>query len=234
MAPPVKSDPDVLPDVVKPINYRLLLHDLQLGGDWTYQGNVSIEAEIKQATKEITLNALLLNIHSAQISSSTGKTPISSSDISYDAARQRVTITFPETIQPSKLVIIDVRFQGIMNSDMAGFSRAKYKPAIIPTAAPQENGDHYMFSTQFESCDARRAFPCMDEPNLKATFDFSIEIPGDLVALSNMPEKDVDEELAKTAKEGRKIVAFDRSPIMSTYLLAWVSFLDLESFRKWI
>lgn len=79
-----------------------------------------------------------------------------------------------------------------------------------------------MFSTQFESCDARRAFPCFDEPNLKATFDFGIEIPEDQVALSNMPEKDV-----KQGKNGRKVVAFERTPLMSTYLLAW-AFGDFE------
>jgi aminopeptidase N len=79
-----------------------------------------------------------------------------------------------------------------------------------------------MFSTQFESCDARRAFPCFDEPNLKATFDFGIEIPEDQVALSNMPEKDV-----KQGKNGRKVVAFEKTPLMSTYLLAW-AFGDFE------
>jgi len=79
-----------------------------------------------------------------------------------------------------------------------------------------------MFSTQFESCDARRAFPCFDEPNLKATFDFGIEIPEDQVALSNMPEKDV-----KQGENGRKVVAFERTPLMSTYLLAW-AFGDFE------
>lgn len=79
------------------------------------------------------------------------------------------------------------------------------------------------FSTQFESSDARRAFPCFDEPNLKASFDFEIEIPDDLVALSNMPEK----ETRKSKNAGQKVVSFDRSPVMSTYLLAW-AFGDFE------
>ena len=79
-----------------------------------------------------------------------------------------------------------------------------------------------MFSTQFESCDARRAFPCFDEPNLKATFDFAIEIPEDQVALSNMPEK-----VVKQGKDGLKLVTFERTPLMSTYLLAW-AFGDFE------
>ncbi|KAI7518241.1 hypothetical protein KC316_g20491, partial [Hortaea werneckii] len=79
-----------------------------------------------------------------------------------------------------------------------------------------------MFSTQFESSDARRAFPCFDEPNLKASFDFEIEIPEDLTALSNMPEKET-----KKGKAGTKVVSFERTPIQSTYLLAW-AFGDFE------
>jgi aminopeptidase N len=80
-----------------------------------------------------------------------------------------------------------------------------------------------MFSTQFESCDARQTFPSFDEPNLKATFDFTIEIPEDQVALSNMPEK----ETIKSSKSGWKIVSFEKTPVMSTYLLAW-AFGDFE------
>ena len=110
-----------------------------------------------------------------------------------------------------------------MNNIMAGFYRSRYEPAVTPAAlVPKVEDSHYMFSTQFESSDARRAFPCFDEPNLKATFDFSIEIPSDLTALSNMPEKASTE-----GKNCRKVVSFDRSPIMSTYLLVW-AFGDFE------
>jgi len=87
-----------------------------------------------------------------------------------------------------------------------------------------------MFSTQFESCDARRAFPCFDEPNLKATFDFEIEIPDDQVALSNMTQK----EVRPGSKEGLQVVSFHRTPKMSTYLLAWAvgDFEYVEDFTK--
>src|ERR1019366_247502 len=58
---------------------------------------------------------------------------------------------------------------------MAGFYRSRYKPTVdAAKSVPRDDEYHYMFSTQFESCDARRAFPCFDEPNLKATFDFEI------------------------------------------------------------
>jgi aminopeptidase N len=115
-------------------------------------------------------------------------------------------------------------FEGTINNHMAGFYRSKYQPAAPASkGVARDENNHYMFSTQFESSDARRAFPCFDEPNLKATFDFEIEIPDDLVALSNMPEK----ETKQSKKTGHKIVSFDRTPIMSTYLLAW-AFGDFE------
>lgn len=121
-----------------------------------------------------------------------------------------------------------------MNSNMAGFYRSKYKPVANAEAAKDavkdDEGSHYMFSTQFESSDARRAFPCFDEPNLKASFDFSIEIPEGLTALSNMPEKATQ----KSEKQGHKVVEFERSPVMSTYLLAWAfgDFEYVEGFTK--
>jgi aminopeptidase N len=80
-----------------------------------------------------------------------------------------------------------------------------------------------MFSTQFEACEARRAFPCFDEPNLKATFEFEVEIPEDLVALSNMPEEGV----SKGGKEGLKKVKFGKTPLMSTYVSKVPHILDL-------
>ena len=100
---------------------------------------------------------------------------------------------------------------------MAGFYRSRYKPAMPASPSVyQKDGYSYMFSTQFESCDARRALPCFDEPNRKATFDMKLEIPEDLTALSNMPIKE-----STISDRNSKIVSFERTPRMSTYLLAW-------------
>jgi len=220
------SDRDILSDDVKPTNYAISLFDLQQGEPWTYQGTVKIELEVKKSTKSITLNTHELKVHSAEVSSEAGKTASSSkaSNISYDTKNQRCTLSFDQELPESPKAVVSISFEGTMNNHMAGFYRSKYKPTVEPSKGVAKDAEnHYMFSTQFESSDARRAFPCFDEPNLKATFDFDIEIPDDLVALSNMPEK----EVKKSKKEGHKVVSFDRSPKMSTYLLAW-AFGDFE------
>lgn len=227
-----RPDRDVLPDVVKPINYDLSLYDLELGGNFSYQGTVSILAKIIRSTNEIVLNSHQLIIHSAEVSLEQAKSQQSfkPTSISYDVPKQRATILFQDLLPASDKVLITLKFQGIMNHDLAGFSRAKYKPAVTPAASvPVEGEHHLMFSTTFEACDARRAFPCFDEPNLKATFDFEVEIPSDLVALSNMPEKRI-----RKTKDNFHFVSFERTPIMSTYLLAWAvgDFEYIEDFTK--
>lgn len=136
------------------------------------------------------------------------------SEIAYDKTSERVSLKFSQEIAPSD-VVLSINFLGTMNNAMAGFYRSKYKPVGQPAADTPKEGDfYYMLSTQFESCDARRAFPCFDEPNLKATFDFEIEIPKGQTALSNMPvisERD-------GSHPGLKYVTFERTPVMSTYV----------------
>lgn len=79
-----------------------------------------------------------------------------------------------------------------------------------------EGNQKVMGSTQFEALDARRAFPCFDEPARKAIFGFSMILDRKLQCLSNMPEKSV-----VTINANKKHVTFMDSPKMSTYLLAW-------------
>ena len=91
---------------------------------------------------------------------------------------------------------------------MAGFYRSQYKDA---------NGVmKYMGSTQFEALDARRAFPCWDEPAKKAIFGLTMEVDATLSVISNMPKA-----YSKILKNGKKAVYFDDTPKMSTYLLAF-------------
>ena len=134
-------------------------------------------------------------------------------DVSYDKKSERATIKLSKEI-PTGDAVVAIKFKGTMNDAMEGFYRAKYKPTVTPTTASTDGKHHYMFSTQFEACAARRAFPCFDEPNLKASFELELEIPDDLVAISNMPVKTTSEG----SRPGLKKVAFDKTPPMSTYV----------------
>ncbi|CAG8957503.1 hypothetical protein HYFRA_00011485 [Hymenoscyphus fraxineus] len=228
MPPSDVLDRDILPDNLKAINYAISIYDIELGGNFTYQGTVSILSNITKPSKEITLNTHQLKIHSAELT--LGEKSIKSTGTSYDTSKQRATLSFSDDLPVSDKALLVIKFEGIINNDMAGFYRSKYKPVVPPApSVPKDGDEHVMFSTQFESCDARRAFPCFDEPNLKATFDFEIELPEDQVALSNMPEKST-----KKSKNGFKVVSFDRTPVMSTYLLTWAvgDFEYIEDFTK--
>ena len=137
------------------------------------------------------------------------------SSISLEEKLRRVSLAFPDEIPPSRAVL-EIKYNGTMNDIMCGFYRSKYKSLVPPPDSTPRDGEyHYMFSTQFESCDAMRAVPCWDEPNLKASFDFEIEVPTGLTVLSNMTEKET-----RPGQQGRSFVSFERTPVMSTYVSA--------------
>ncbi|KAJ5874451.1 Small GTPase superfamily [Penicillium soppii] len=208
---------ETLPDVAKPINYHVSLFDLQLGGSWGYKGALKIDLKVTRATSEIVLNSKEIKIQNAEILSKDGTQLAKASGITYDKKSERVSFAFSQEITPGD-VVLSIDFTGTMNNAMAGFYRSKYKPTGEASGdTPKEDDFYYMLSTQFEACDARRAFPCFDEPNLKSTFDFEIEIPNGQTALSNMPvlsERD-------GSKPGLKFVTFEKTPVPYMQLLAW-------------
>ena len=101
-------------------------------------------------------------------------------------------------------------FVGVLNDKMCGFYNSTYT---------QAGEKKEMATTQFEATDARRSFPCWDEPALKATFTFTLTVPEAMTAVSNMP---VTSTTPCEKLPGWKTVAFDKSCIMSTYLGAFV------------
>ncbi|EEY19393.1 aminopeptidase [Verticillium alfalfae VaMs.102] len=227
------ADRDVLPDAIRPSHYVVSLRELDFK-NWTYQGTVRQVAnhQVAKPTKEVVINALELKLSKASVTVTQNKSTESyeSASISLDEKKQRAVIAFDQEIPASQKASVLIHFEGILNNDMAGFYRSKYTPAVTPAASvPRDDEWHYMLSTQFEPCDARRAFPCFDEPNLKATFDVELEIPDDQVALSNMPVKDT-----KKTRDGFHLVSFETSPKMSTYLLAWAigDFEYVEAFTE--
>ena len=201
------ADRVVLPTNVVPVHYDLTispnLETCEFGGE------MSMEVTCGTAnTNTVELHSKEISITSAEYQpAAEGAAAIACTGIAYDLELTKVTLKFKSAL-PLGAATVKVSYRGILNSDMAGFYISHYTDA--------EGEKRRMASTQFEALDARRAFPCVDEPNAKATFGLTLVVEKTLSALSNMP---VTSTLHQ--KGNKKAITFDRSPKMSTYLLAW-------------
>ena len=194
----------VLPVGVRPTKYWIKLQpDLDR---FTFQGEERIAVEISQPTSQIVLNAVDLAVDSA-VCLRNGTTK-NARNITIDKPGETVTLDFGEKLDPGSATL-ELKFTGELNDKLHGFYRSQY------TAS--DGTQRTLAATQFEATDARRAFPCWDEPAHKAKFEVTLIIPSDMVALSNTP---VEEEIA--AGPGLKSLRFGETPVMSTYLLAFL------------
>lgn len=136
-------------------------------------------------------------------------------DISYDHIQERAAARLSNTLSAGADVCVCITFTAPIGGTMAGCYRSRYTLADGNAAWTSAGGkEQYMISTQFQACEARRAFPCFDEPNLKASFVLEIEASSNLVLLSNMPEK----SRHNSGQDGLTRVVFEESPKMSTYV----------------
>lgn len=176
--------------------------------------------EVTHATKSLALNAEELRIINSELHDGNGDAPrvIQPSGHSYHRDDTSVTVSFDAELPVAKGYKLVIKYEGVLNAQSMGFYRAQYKALSEPPAsvARGENGSPYIVCTQFQPTGARRAFPCFDEPNMKATFSLDIELPADQTAVSNTPV-----EATHETSEGCKRVSFETTPVMSTYLLAW-------------
>lgn len=203
------DDREILPKALSPVNYKLHLHSIDTSAN-TYLGQEVIDFVAKESTNKVHLNYKPGCVKATKASATIeGINSVSVEDIDHNDAKETLTLTLSADIPKGAEAHISLEFSADIQSNMAGFYRSRYKG---------DNGeDLVMLSTQFESSDARRAFPCIDEPNQKASFEFSIEIPHEgWTALSNMP---IASE--SVADNGKKVVTYEKAPKMSTYLYAW-------------
>lgn len=196
-----------LPKTVVPVNYKLkLCPNME---KFTFVGEQSIQVEVKEATSVIIMNCAEIEIQKVVLAA--GGADLVPSDIKLSAEDETITLTFSSPL-PLGSAALNMNFTGILNDKLRGFYRSAYTSAI-------DGSKKHIAVTQFESTDARRAFPCWDEPSCKATFDVTLVSPNAAVALSNMP---VIKEERDASNSGMKISTYDTTPIMSTYLLAFV------------
>ena len=189
---------------VLPRKYRLTLWpDIDAAA---FHGEEQVELDISAPASRITMNALNLEVQSASVDC--GDTTVSPALIEYDEEAETVTLGFDAPLPPGQATL-SLRFTGVLNEQLFGFYRATYQG---PDGQPK-----VMATTQFEATDARRAFPCWDEPAVKATFECALVVPARLSAVSNTSI------VSETPEgDGLKRVQFGETPPMSTYLLAFI------------
>ncbi|XP_076459328.1 puromycin-sensitive aminopeptidase-like [Babylonia areolata] len=194
-----------LTTTVVPVNYKLQLQPYL--DEKKFQGEEIITLEVKETTDRFVIHAQDLQIELAEL------------EVDNDRQCPRMERSAPEAdsmtlifANPLKQGVykLHLKFEGTLNDELRGFYRTTHKLL----KGEERNGA----LTHFEATGARRAFPCFDEPAIRATFDITLIVPGDRVALSNMPVK--SERTHKT--NGWKVVKFQTTPPMPTYLVAFV------------
>ena len=200
---------------VRPERYEIFLKPDLVG--FSFEGEETIYLSLNKPSKEITLHAVELKIEAVEWSK--GSRESMGGRVKYNTKAETTTLTFPRSL-PSGKGQLKLTFKGILNDKMRGFYRSRYSV---------EGADHHLAVTQFEATDARRAFPCFDEPAQKAIFDVTLMVPGHTTAISNTLETSIKEH-----ESGFKIVQFAPTPKMSTYLLAFIvgEFEYIEGKRK--
>ncbi|HEY4499652.1 MAG TPA: M1 family metallopeptidase [Candidatus Paceibacterota bacterium] len=192
-----------LPSHTVPICYEIFLKpDFKT---FNFEGKEKIELALDIPIKTITLHAKELKIEAVIFTNTTEK--IKAQSIKYDAKKETVTFSFAKLLPVGKGEL-SLKFNGVLNEHMRGFYRSRYL---------KDGKECWMATTQFESTDARRAFPCVDEPAAKAVFDVTLMVPDHCTAISNTIPTEVQEH-----ESGYKIMRFAPTPKMSTYLLAFI------------
>lgn len=195
-------DPHRLPATVVPNRYVLeLAPDLEGG---TFTGRVEILVEVLEPVAEVWLNAVELDVHDATCVNVEGQ---QEAVVSLEQPAERCRLSFRHQL-PAGPARLRLRFQGKLNDKLRGFYRSRCRDA--------SGKERWLAATQFQATDARRAFPCFDEPAYKAAFATTLIVDPDLVALSN--SRVVSEDVI----DGKNHVRFADTIRMSTYLVAFV------------
>ncbi|MEO6318590.1 MAG: M1 family metallopeptidase [Acidimicrobiales bacterium] len=196
------ANPHRLPRAVVPRRYDLTLTpDLAAA---TFSGTVDIDVEVVEATPLVVLNAIELEVDTAWVTSEGVR---QDAIVTLDEETERVSLALAEPIPPGDAVV-SLRFRGLLNDKLRGFYRS--------TFTDDDGVERVIATTQFEATDARRAFPCWDEPDFKARFAVTLHIDDDLQAVSNAGV------IADEVLDGQRRVRFAETMTMSTYLVAFI------------
>jgi alanyl aminopeptidase len=214
VAPPPPRSDGRLPRTVTPLRYGLSLHIDPSAP--RFSGVASIQVEVSEPTSYVVLHARDMNIHSAVVQAGgLSFTATTSTRIARGGVQaEELLLTLPRPL-PEGQARIEITYDAPFAADLAGLYRV------------EEAGRSYAYS-QFEVADARRAFPCFDEPGFKTPYEVTIEAPRGNVALSNSPEISAVE-----GQGGMVLHRFAASPPLPSYLVAFaVGDFDIVEWQK--
>jgi puromycin-sensitive aminopeptidase len=201
----VQQSPFRLPEIAHPKKYSLLFEpDLAAQ---TFKGHETITLVLDKPSNSIVLNATELTIQSASITGMDIKAALPAV-ATLAKTKEQLTLNFPATLKPGTYKV-SIKFTGILNDKLRGFYRSSYTSADgkkVPIA-----------TTQMEPTDARRMFPCFDEPAYKASYQITAVIDKNSKAISNAAVLS-----ERPGAAGKKVVTFADTPAMSTYLVALI------------
>ena len=193
-----------------PSNVRPTLYTLSLEPDldsFTFSGSETIAIQVDEPTPAIQMNSAEIEVQSVSLMLPNGSERQPEA-VSFDEEKETLTLEFVEPV-PAGSAELAIKFTGELNDKLRGFYRSSYTDV--------DGDQRWMAATQFEATDARRAFPCWDEPAVKAAFDITLVVPQELEVISNTePVSTTDTD------NGKKVARFAETPVMSTYLLAFI------------
>ena len=211
-----KDTPGKLPKDVVPTDYSIrIVPNIE---KLTFTGKETVKLNVLSPVHQLVMNVLELEITDASLD---GK-PLPKSAINIDSEKELLTLALPSELAPGNHTLA-FSFSGKINQQGQGLFYIRYQEQGSPAAAEKK----IMIGTQFEATDARRFFPCWDEPAFRAHFQLTTVVPENWLAVSNMPI----ESGKKIA--GGKEVRFAATPPMSSYLNVFVAGeLDLIESRS--
>ena len=200
----MRDNPYRLPRTATPIRYDLVLEPDLVAA--TFTGTVDVTLDVHAGTDELVCNAAELEIDQAWTTTADG----SRIDVvaKLDEATERLHLGTRRTLDAGPATI-HLEFRGTLNDKLRGFYRSTY--------VDDAGVEHVIATTQMESTDCRRAFPCWDEPDFKAVFGITLVVPDGLSAVSNAPETS-----RQSVADGRVRITFADTMKMSTYLVAFI------------
>src|SRR5436309_497640 len=208
-----EQTPGKLPKEVVPVEYSVRI--VPSIDKFTFHGTETVKLSVRRPVHQLVLNALELEIAGASVD---GKA-LPDSPIKIDKKNELLTLALPSELTTGEHTLA-LSFTGKINQQGQGLFYVPY----------QEHGSgtkKIMLATQFEATDARRFFPCWDEPAFRARFQLTTVVPENWLAVSNMPIE------SETKLADEKEVRFATTPSMSSYLNVFVAGeLDLIESRS--